>query len=359
VEVAERTSVDPRFGEITVLPSGIAEIRVPGADDPVELPETIESSCRDDLLTLGGGAVPLSFSAPADALLTGEPIRATVCGGLVVEGGDVHLRSTPGRVTGLDVDRVVVRPGEPGPAPAARPVTEVVESGRLDRTVALTGCAEGCWLVLGEGFNEAWSASVDDDDLGASELVDGGFNGWWLPPGADARTVSVRWTAQGTLDLAFALSILTVIASVALIAVSLRRRRREESVAPPALLAAFDPVPRVAPDRTVLLTAVVWIASCALLVDWMWGAAAAVSSILLFTYRRPEALAWAGWAGFVAVGVAMVALQRTRTPFPNGGWPLEFSELHEVTLFAVITFVVGVSVPSRALEGPSPTIDRP
>ena len=70
---------------------------------------------------------------------------------------------------------------------------------RTSRDVTVDGCPDGCWLVLGEGFHDSWSASTAGGDLGPPQLVDGGFNGWWIPPrdgpvdvampldGADAR----------------------------------------------------------------------------------------------------------------------------------------------------------------------------
>ena len=356
-EVEERTTVDPRYGEITILPSGISELEIPGADPPVELPDEVQARCTTGLLTLDAEGVPLSFTVSTDDFLSGAAAEATLCAGLGVADGAVRLRSTPGRRTGLDVDRVVI--GAPDVSPvAARPVTAVVDSGRLDRTIRVSGCADGCWLVLGEGFNEAWAADEAGADLGAPVLVDGGFNGWRLPAGEDERLVHVEWTAQAPLTLAFILTLLTLLVSVVLVAVSARRRRSAVPSAPGVLSATYDPRPRRSPERVVLIAVAVWVASCALLVDWSWGVVAALCSVVLVRTRRAEALAPAGWAGIVAVGLALVILQAIREPFPNGGWPLEFSELHEVTLFAVVSLVVGASMPFRADEGSSPTIDR-
>ncbi len=356
LEVDEKTTVDPRYGEITVLPSGIAELEIPGAEPPVELPDEVAARCDAGLLTVDDAGVPLSYAVPTDQLLAGASVEATPCGGTGVGEGDVRLRSAPGWTTGLDVDRVVVRPTESAPV-AARPVTAVVDSGRLDRTIRVSGCVEGCWLVLGEGFNEAWSASAAGEDLGEPVLVDGGFNGWWLPAGEDQWLVHVEWTAQGPLTLAFLLTLLTLLVSILVAAVSLHRRTREMAPSPCVLLVTYDPRPRVVSVLVARLTAAVWVASCALLIDWSWGIVAALCSVVLTRTRRPEVLALAGWAGVVAVGVAMVILETTRDPFPNGGWPSEFSDLHEVTLFAIVSLVVGASLPFRAGRRPSPTID--
>ena len=73
-------------------------------------------------------------------------------------------RPTAGATTGLDVDRVVLAdsPTVP-PAPSRR---EPDGDGhraqrRTSRDVTVDGCPDGCWLVLGEGFHESWSASTD------------------------------------------------------------------------------------------------------------------------------------------------------------------------------------------------------
>ena len=119
----------------------------------------------------------------------------------------------------IRVDRVVLRDSAPGAdtAPTA-PTATVVDDGRFRRTIEIDGCDSGCWLVLGEGFNEAWTATGPDGSLGEPQLVDGGFNGWRIAPTSHPVEIVVKWTQQRNLDIAFALSAVGVILALVLFA---------------------------------------------------------------------------------------------------------------------------------------------
>ena len=96
--------------------------------------------------------------------------------------------------------------------------------------------------MLGEGFHESWSAEIADRqassaeiadrDLGPPQLVDGGFNGWWIPPSNGPTEVSLRWTAQTPLNVALVLTIVALLACIALVV--LDRRSPAPSPAVPA-----------------------------------------------------------------------------------------------------------------------------
>ena len=109
------------------------------------------------------------------------------------------------------------------PAPGARPTATVTASDRLHRTVTVEHCPTGCWLVLGEGFHESWSARTDDGSLGPPQLVDGGFNGWWIPPHDSPITVHIAWTAQRPLGVALAVSLAMVVMAVVIVIADRRR----------------------------------------------------------------------------------------------------------------------------------------
>ena len=106
---------------------------------------------------------------------------------------------------------------------------EVTSVDRTTQTATVDGCREGCWLVLGEGYHPAWSATTDAGSLGPPELVDGGFNGWWIEPSTTDVVVTLRWTAQGPLNVALAVSIVGVVACLTLIVISRRRERAARS----------------------------------------------------------------------------------------------------------------------------------
>ena len=117
------------------------------------------------------------------------------------------MRSTPGTSTGIDVDGVVLAsdatgaPASLGPGgslanftqsvgnvPAGKPDVRVVDDGRTNKELRISGAQPGVpfWLVLGESNSKGWKASVATDDAsvlsgpgaGRSTLVDGYANGW-------------------------------------------------------------------------------------------------------------------------------------------------------------------------------------
>ena len=66
--------------------------------------------------------------------------------------------------------------------------------------------------MFGEGFNTAWEARLDGETLGAPVPVDGGFNGWQLPPSSEPREMTFRWTAQTPVTVGLFVSALAALA---------------------------------------------------------------------------------------------------------------------------------------------------
>ena len=69
--------------------------------------------------------------------------------------------------------------------------------------------------------------------LGPSQLVGGGFNGWWIPPHDGSLTVWVGWTAQRPLNAAIAVSLAAAFVALVL-AITDRPRRMTSPVSRPA-----------------------------------------------------------------------------------------------------------------------------
>ena len=207
---------DRRYAEPVYLPVAISELSF-GAR--LSLPAEVTLDCRDDLVEVDGEPVALRLSGNVEKLLDGEPFDVTRCStaALALAPGDHRISASTRSTTGLQVDRVVLT--SPGVEPDAGLVpTNVVSRTRTSARVTLGPCPDGCWFVFGEGYNEAWTASIvparedDEDDtpdpgaptdrgdtelLGAGVPVDGGFNGWYVPPTRQPMTVTVEWTAQG------------------------------------------------------------------------------------------------------------------------------------------------------------------
>ncbi len=158
-EVESRFTLDRRYAEPVELPAAVAELSI---GERTLVPDRIDTGCRGDFVQVDGQPVELRVFAPVADLLAGDAVTAEPCGDdpLELEAGTHRLTTTPGTISGLHVDRVVLTSAEPGAgATGSAPTATVTSTGRLDRTVVVDDCPDGCWLVLGEGFNDGWSAT--------------------------------------------------------------------------------------------------------------------------------------------------------------------------------------------------------
>jgi arabinofuranan 3-O-arabinosyltransferase len=338
----QRTTRDRRSAELVTLPSAIAELRSE-AIAPASLPATVALGCRDDLLTIDGAAVSLDLgTTDMSALMAGEPVEATTdaCDTATIDAGDHRIVATSPTATGLHVDRLVL--GDPtaravdggavdgGAVDSGAVDARIERRGRTTRTVDVAACPQGCWLVLGEGHNTGWAASDSlEGDLGAPAVVDGGFNGWWLAPSAAPRTVELRWTPQRTVSIALVLSAVAVVGCIVLAVVD--RRRRAVTVPRPPRFAGWGPDPRVA----WWLPAIVTGGTALLVVDARWAIAGAVLGALAGWWRRPRALALAGFATWTVCGVVVLWRVHRDRPFPSAAWPGHFEDLHRPGMFVI------------------------
>jgi len=352
--VNERTTRDRRFADRVLMPAAIVEV---GNVEPAVIPDTFATECRDDLVSVDGVAVPVRVEGTVAAAFAGEELTATVCGGAgpipLAAGTHRVVGQTNGRI-GLQVDRIVVGAGtNDRPADRIEPTAAVVATSRLGRTVRVERCPQGCWLIVGEGFHDAWSARADGESLGDPQLVAGGFNGWWIPPRIGATTVQVGWTAQRPLNAALALS--AVMAAIAVIiavrdrpraAVSAQRARRVGRGATPAsarwqLLGRSDGV------RRSVVAASTWVALAGLVVSpgyaW-WGV---LGGAWIVVTRRIRLAAWFAVAALVRIAADVITtVWRDRLPaYP--GFPGEFENLHRFGLFVAVSLAVSTLARSQ------------
>jgi arabinofuranan 3-O-arabinosyltransferase len=342
-----RTTVDRRFGDPVVLPAAVAELSVPGllaVPDPADAAATV--TCTP-LIDIDGAAVAMTATLSFDDAVSGRAALAEPCTGDVDMGGGSH-RVTAAEVGALPVtvDRVVLADGA-APADATDPTARVLDDGRFDRRIEVADCPDGCWLVFGEGHNAGWAADVDGASLGEPQLVDGGFNGWWLDGSDAARIVHVSWQPQGTLDLALVASALGVVAAAAVALLSRRRTTTaatttttDISVGHRPITFVSDAVPVPVPRVVLIALPVVWGVSAGLLIQpaWLvWGVLAGLAAGLWRRPRVPELTALAT----LAVVAALVTLrERRNAPTPGGGWPSVFEQWHGLGLFAAAAVVV-------------------
>ncbi len=338
VGVESRTTTDRRWAEQVELPAAISEL---GGLTLVPAPVADLDPCRTDLVQVDG--------TPVGVAITGEQMASLAAGAAVdvgfceLAGGDLELSAaehgittTAGRTTGIDVDRITLRSGVARPAGVMAPVLDV-ERTRTTRTVIVDSCPDGCWVVLGEGYNDAWEATVDGESIGAPAQVAGGFNGWWLPAGDTARTVSMNWTPQARLNIALLIALAGVLGCVVLVVADRKVRARDLPVVPPVAGVSFavERGPHVAAAAAVLVIA------GAIVIAPTWGIVCIIpAAVMVLTRRtRPAALAAAVAAG--ALGLLVAWRQRRERFFPDASWPGNFDDLHRAGVFVVVLLLAG------------------
>lgn len=351
-----RITIDRRYGDPITLPAAISELTATSGLDPATLDRsaTISADCRDDLLMIDGEPLPLSFSTTADELLAGQAVTATACDApIVVRAGELLIESDSS--AGLSTDRLVLREATvPSPAPAeALVAVDVRRDEPRRRTVEVAPCPDGCWVVLGEGYNPAWTATVGGFDLGAPTLVDGGFNGWQLPPGDSPTVVEFRWTAQGPVTWGLGFSLAAVLACLAMALGAPRPR-------PSLLPRPRRPSPLDGPAPRALAAGVTLIILSGLLIGAEWAAVALVptGAALLAPRWRPSSQNWVvrrpfavtGLVAAITVGVWATAVLRRDRPFPDAGWTFFFDHLNGLAVFATLALAVGAAFASDADE---------
>jgi arabinofuranan 3-O-arabinosyltransferase len=282
----------------------------------------------------------------------GDAVAGEVCAAAAV-ALDAGTHRVEGIATSLpiEVDRVVLTETNSVPDPANVTATAtVVDESRFHRTIEISGCPDGCWLVFGEGFNEAWEATGPDGSLGEPQLVDGGFNGWWIEGSQQPVEVTVEWTQQGGLTIAMGASLLGVAAAIVLLVLDLRRRRdppQPDDSAAPARLTGTE---RDLPFREAVLVAIAWTALAGLLISPSWALAGLVAGVALIATRIRRLAELTAWSTVVAVGVMVTIRERRNAPAPGGGWPGVFESWHAVAMFATVCVLVSVLARSDRLE---------
>lgn len=349
--VAGRTTIDRRFGDVVGLPVAIAEIEAAGIDAiPLDRSAVVDGDCREDLLELDGRPLPLTFSSTLGALLDGQAVEATVCGGPIDLGPGEHDLRSVGRPRGLTVDRVVLTDGIDAARPRTATPVRVERDDAREREYTVGPCPDGCWLVHGEGFNDAWSATAAGDSLGRPTMVDGGFNGWWIEPTGEPVEVTVRWTAQRPVTLGIAASLLAVLACLTIVAATWRDRR----VASEARTPTYRWRRPADPNRRALETGAALVIASAVCIGPIWGlagaAVAGTAALIGRATRHPLAgrvFELVALAVTIGVAIAVVVIVRRDRPLPTAGWTEAVAHLNGAALFAITCLAAGTLLPDR------------
>ncbi|MBI2709550.1 MAG: DUF3367 domain-containing protein [Actinobacteria bacterium] len=341
-------------GATVEMPVGLAELGIPGLQ--VTQPQgRFDDRCRA-LVSADRNRVGLRVGGTIADALAGRALPARPCDvagglrlgeGLSLGAGAHVLRTSEGKVGGLDVDQLVLRstargaadPGAGALVPErARPEVRVVGGGRTRMRVVVGARAGATWLVLGQSQNAGWRATAGGRDLGPSTLVDGYANGWLLPAGTGPVTVDLRWTPQRVVWGAIAVSVLAVAACLVLLALGWWKRRGRVLVPP----LGDQPLPldlrrawrsSGAPPswRATLLAAILTGAGAALVIGAAAGLVAALAALAVCRLRRARAVTALLPAGLLMLaGLYTVARQvRHRLP-PGFDWTTYFTLVEPV-----------------------------
>ena len=356
-----------------VMPVALAELGIPGGEAP-PLPPALPGECRADLVTLDGRAVPVRVTGDRVAAEARDRLSVELCDPagvaprprVALGAGDHELVSAPGRVTGLDVDEVVLgsaaggaphalgafgavptasvpgRAGRSAATPGGAPTVTVEDEGRTSMKLRVEGAEAPFWLVLGQSDNDGWRASVDGHDLGRSQLVDGYANGWLVPGdlGGGDLEVTLTWTPQRLVWIAIGISGLAMLACTAL---ALRGRRRPGHGAPrgPGVEPALTS-PLVAggtrPPFVTLVAAPLGAAVVAGVLVRPW-AGLLVGALVLGALVRPRLRVLLTAGAPLAIGAAglYIVVQNSRYDYPPlFEWPTFFDSVHVLGWLAVV-----------------------
>jgi hypothetical protein len=250
------TGVDPvvtkAFGPAgTVLPSGIAELGIPGVHR-APMQERLSDRCFDDLLTVDGQPFPVRLDGSTADALQGQPLALEPCDDdtITLSAGEHELAAgeSPNSPSGVDVQTLLLTSGEggeaapptaiateePGTTGSQSPAVRIVKQSRTSMTLEAAPASEPYWLVLGQSINRGWVAKANGHDLGRPVLVDGFANGWRIDPAdGEATTITLNWAPQRGVHLALLISALAILACFAIVVATwlVRRRRRSGDAA--------------------------------------------------------------------------------------------------------------------------------
>jgi arabinofuranan 3-O-arabinosyltransferase len=352
-KIEPATTVDRRYADTVELPAALSEIELPGLPEVTAVADSSASVACTGVLAIDGSAQQYSFELTGQQAIDGIAAIGKPCAPQSSLAAGTHRVESLDPGLPVDVDRVVMsdRPDEPSTVATAEPQAIVTEDGRLRKTIEIDHCVDGCWLVLGNGYSTAWKASGPDGSLGDPQLVDGGFNGWRIPPSNQPVQVVVEWTQQRKLDIALVLSLLGVAVAIVLLVLDVRRGAWLAvplPIAPPRLSDAMEQVPR----RAALWIAAAWTVMSALVIAPEWALAGIAGGIALVVLRRRRLVELTAWATLVAVAALVTIRERRNAPAPNGGWPEVFESWHRLGMFAIVTVLVAALFADDAQPDP-------
>lgn len=341
------TNVDARTGWRSVLPVGISELRLIGAEDlrtPLDPGAFVGSECGlGPDLRVDGTRYETQVRGTVEDVLRGSPLSWEVCGA----GASTPVSLSAGRhvliatasaeflPSSVLLRKRAVQEGEHGQAaPATPPVRVVVESDRA-RKISVGAREETGLIVMPHNFNDAWVATTPE----GTELQAVRVNGWqqaWVIPAGPATMIGREFVAQRP----YALGLVVGAELLLLILFAAVRRWSRDDVIP------------VSSSGGGRLAAAVVVVAALLNAGWVGCVAvlAAVGIHLVSRHLRPVAGPAIVTAGFILAVAVML------DPWGAGGAQLTSAFAQFVAWLLLV--VVGTSAVTGGEIGPVGTSPR-
>lgn len=333
------TNIDAQTGIRSVLPVGVSELRIEGADDlrsRIDPSQVVEAACGfGPDLTIDGKVYPTRVTGTVRQLLRGEGLAWTTCGTHqampIPFGAGAHTLAATASAEFRPATLLLRRIGAQSSTGPRSPVVVT------DSVAVIAARAQPGLLVMPHNFNAGWQATDQSGRALASVRVNGWQQAWLLPAGSSAR-VEIRFTPQSW----YAAGLL--VGLISLIGVVLVAGARDRDAGRHAPLTAFSTGPWPAsplPAGAVILTA------GALLNAGAVGGVAVViaAAVLALSGSRP----WVA-ASAMAMAGAVMAWLVAAAPWTHDGAALT-SAVAQVAAWFLLSMVglrgVGERPPSR------------
>lgn len=163
--------------------------------------------------TINGEALPMRLASDRVAGPKDAGTRWTACNPVVLKAREQHVEPTGDFVVDSLVLRDTISEQAVSPAPVDYVVTKNSPSAK---SVRVTKTSAPKAVVLGQSYDERWSATLGGKDLGRPVLLDGYSSGWVLPAGAEG-TVEMRFTPQRYANVALVFSLAALLLAGALV----------------------------------------------------------------------------------------------------------------------------------------------
>jgi len=221
----------------------ISEIRVGSLRMPAVNDAATKLRGCVEVARVDGTPLKVSLKGTLQQLSKGVSLPVAACGGqrLSLAPGEHQLRSSPGWLINL---LHLSSPASPGKgvagagegtgtgAASSRAPRLTVTSSSATRTSISSETANGPWyLVLGQGYDPRWHATMDGQALGPPIVLDGYSAGWRITsPGS--HLITVQFGPQRQADLALDASLAGLALVVALLLAGRLRRFARGTLAP-------------------------------------------------------------------------------------------------------------------------------